>query len=370
MKKTVALLNFLLLNCIVLLGQEWHLNLKSTVELRTWKLTTKADKTEKSIQGATILLLDGTNVIKEVQSDLEGNFEIEIPSNGDYQLSVSYPGCNSKKFFVSTKNIPGEENKANFKPTVRIGGFMMSKPFKGIDYLGLEQPLLKVEYKNKTEGFDKDEEVSNKGVNIVSSIMDAEEKLIEKFCNNTKLGDEALNRKNYTLAKNYYLKALELIPGEEYPKLKLQKAESGIKEEEVKKEAIAEEKSAQIAASIASNQKAIEQKQAQDKAVFEQAASERKEKELQKKETTGNGFNATETTETSSTKKGRSKRKMAHPIGSHTYKGNIDKADAYFKSKHYGEAKKSYTAALKYKENDEYALQKINEINKLLHIIK
>lgn len=367
MKKShVLAIAFIATSCF-LFGQEWSLKLKSQVELRTWKLTTKADKTEKSIQGATILLLSGTTVIKEVQSDLEGNFEIDIPANGDYYLSVSYPGCNSKKFYVSTKNIPDDQNKGDFKPSVRIGGFMMSKPFKGIDYLGLEQPLLKVEYKNKAEGFDKDVDVSTKGVNIVSNIMDAEEKLIEKFCNNTKLGDEALNRKNYKLAKNYYLKALELIPGEEYPKLKLEKAESGIKEEDAKKESIAEEQAAQVAASKEANQKAIEQKQAQEKAMFDKAAAASKEKELQKKGPITNASTASETTE-STVSKGKSKHKVAQPIGAHTYKSNVDKGDAYFKSKHYGEAKKSYTAALKYKENDEYAKGKIEEINKLLGV--
>jgi len=80
----------------------------------------------------------------------------------------------------------------------------MSRPIKGVDYLGLQEPLLKVEYKNKAEGFDKDVAVSNKGVSIISNIMDAENVIIEKFCNNTKLGDEALTKKNYTIAKNYY----------------------------------------------------------------------------------------------------------------------------------------------------------------------
>jgi hypothetical protein len=49
---------------------------------------------------------------------------------------------------------------------------MMSKPYKGVDYLGLEQPILilKVEYKNRSEGFNKDQTISTKGIDIVTNI--------------------------------------------------------------------------------------------------------------------------------------------------------------------------------------------------------
>jgi tetratricopeptide (TPR) repeat protein len=370
----------------VLVAQDWTLKLKSTVELRTWRLTSRADKSEKSIQGASIVLHSGNAIIKEVQSDLEGNFEIEIPAHGDFYLTVSYPGCNTKKFYVSTKGIPDDQNNKDFKPSVKIGGFMMSKPFKGVDYLGLEEPLLKVEYKNKNEGFDKDQTISNKGIDIVTNIMDAENVLIEKFCNYNKLGDDALNKKNYVVAKGYYQKALELIPKEEYPLMRLEKAEDGIKETEAKKEAAAEEKAAQAAAAKLANEKAIEEKKAKEKAMFDKAAAERIEKEKAKaaknpkpKEVKPATHPATVTPAPVAVAKintaspapakpniGKAKRKVPGKIGTDKYYELVDKGDEYFKDKRYEESKKYYEEAIHLRPNDPVATKRLKEINVLL----
>lgn len=383
MKKKFILYSIIFLSLFQLvIAQNWTLKLKSTVELRTWRLTSRADKTEKSIQGATIVLHSGNAIIKEVQSDLEGNFEIEIPANGDFYLTVSYPGCNTKKFYVSTKGIPDDQNNKDFKPSVKIGGFMMSKPFKGVDYLGLEEPLLKVEYKNKNEGFDKDQTISNKGIDIVTNIMDAENVLIEKFCNYNKLGDDALNKKNYVVAKGYYQKALELIPKEEYPLMRLEKAEDGIKENEAKKEAADEEKAAQAAAAKLANDKAIEDKKAKDKAMFDKAAAERVEKEKAKsaknpkqKETKPAptptvapvvaAKTNTGSTTASKPNKGKAKRKVPSKIGTDKYYELVDKGDEYFKDKRYEESKKYYEEALHLRPNDPVATKRMKEIKEL-----
>jgi hypothetical protein len=268
----IGRLSFIFIICVCQFAnaQEWSLKLKSTVQLRTWTLTSRADKDERNIDGATIQLIQNNQVIKEVVSDAEGNFVIDIPGNGDFYLNVSYPGCNSKKFYVSTKNIPTDVTNKEYKPKVTIGGFMMAKPFKGIDYLGLQEPLLAVEYKKNSSDFDKDQAISDKGVQIVQNIMDAEMTLINKFTYNTKLGDEALSKKNYKLAKTYYTKALEFIPNEEYPKFKLAKAEDGIKEDEAKQRILEEEKAAQVAAQKIALQKAIEEKKQKENASFNQ----------------------------------------------------------------------------------------------------
>jgi tetratricopeptide (TPR) repeat protein len=252
--------------CSNIYSQEWSLKLKSTVQLRTWKLTSRADKDERSCEGANIQLIQDNKIIKEIMSDKDGNFVIDIPGNGIFYINISYPGCNGKKFYVSTKNVSSYAAGNNFKPAVTIGGFMMAKPFSGIDYIGLQEPLLAVEYKNNE--FDKDQTVSNKGVQIIENIMDAEVRLIDKFCFQTKLGDEALNKKNYKLAKQYYTKALELIPNEEYPKFKLEKAEDGIKEEEAKEQALKAEQAAQIEAQKIAMQKKIEEKKQKENASF------------------------------------------------------------------------------------------------------
>ncbi len=57
---------------------------------------------------------------------------------------------------------------------------------------------------------------------------------------------------------------------------------------------------------------------------------------------------------------------MTNPIGHDPYKESIDKADNYFKTKRYTEAKTEYENALKVKPKDVYAIKKLEETKKLL----
>lgn len=350
----LIVISFLLLS-LSNLAQNWTLKLSSNVELRSWRLTSRADKTQKLAQGATIVLLKGSSVITETTSDANGDFTIEIPGNGDYNLTVSYPGCNTKRFYVSTKNVPDAIGKETFQPSVSIGGFLMSKPINGVDYIGLNEPLVKVEFKNKEEGFDKDEAVTANGIKIVSKIIDDEKAIIEKFCTANKLGDDALNNKNYKLAKIYYQKALEIIPKEEYPTERLKRAEDGIKEAENKEDIKALETAQKVEASKAANQKIIEEKKAQDKDQFQKAADKRIaiEKSKEKKES-------------GDAKTGKAKYSTPKKIGTDPYHTTISKANDHFDKKQYSEAKKQYEEALKIKAKDDFATKRIKEIDHLL----
>ena len=80
--------------------QDWHLEVSSSVELRTLKLTNKAEKDSRPLAGATIALYQGTKLVKQVLTDGNGDFSMAIPPNGEYVLIVSYKDCNAKKFQI------------------------------------------------------------------------------------------------------------------------------------------------------------------------------------------------------------------------------------------------------------------------------
>ncbi len=213
-------------------AQEWALSLSSNVELRTWKLSTRADKEEKGLAGASIKLYKGGGLVNEVSSGGNGDFRINIPANGEYLLEVSYPGCNSKKFAINTKDVPENVAKDNFKPSYRIDGFIMAKALPGIDYSYLSQPLIKVVYTSRGQKFLDDDNTTEKSIKAVTKISDAENKLIEKFCSTNREGDEALNKPDCPLAKSLYEKALTLIPGEAYPTQQLAKVGKCLQDKE------------------------------------------------------------------------------------------------------------------------------------------
>src|SRR5688500_8275383 len=119
------------------------LPISSNVEIRKWKLTYKSEKTEEPLGGASIVLTKAGTLVSQTTSNGYGDFTVMVPPNGVFILTVSYPGCNTKKFEIITTGVPEELQKDNFNPSFSIGGFVMAKPFPGIDYSGLQTPLVK-----------------------------------------------------------------------------------------------------------------------------------------------------------------------------------------------------------------------------------
>jgi archaellin len=114
--------------------------------------------------------------IDQTTSGNGGEFTILIPKDGEFYLTVSYPGCNTKRMSINTQNIPENISKDNFKPSFKIiGGFIMVKPYPGINYSELNQNLIRVEYLLNKKAFDDTEEGTEKGLAIVSKIYDAED---------------------------------------------------------------------------------------------------------------------------------------------------------------------------------------------------
>src|ERR1700739_1749445 len=195
MKKHFKIILILQLISFTCLAQKWMLELKSVVELRTWKLTSKAESKEDPIGGASIKLFRGATLVSQVVSDNDGDFTLQVPPNGEFTIEVSYPGCNTKRFTVSTMGVPDEVGTDNYKPTFNIkGGFIMVKPYPGIDYSGLKQSLIKVSYLPRIKNFDNEDEATQTGLNIVSKIYAAEDALFQYFCSTNKAGDDALKK--------------------------------------------------------------------------------------------------------------------------------------------------------------------------------
>jgi len=278
-KKVYSLLSVFMIVSLLTRAQEWTLKISSNVELRTWKLTTKADKEEKPLLGAAITLYKAGKIISQSTSDGNGDFTVFVPGNGDFVLSVSYPGCNAKKFSINTTGVPPEVQKDNFKPSFSIGGFVMAKPFPGIDYSGLQQTLVKVIYEPKIKNFDDDEPYTDAGLGIVMKIADAENILINNFCNTNKAGDAALIKPDCPLAKMLYEKAIAMIPGEQYPVVQLAKVGDCLKAKEE-----AAKKAAEAAANKAEADKLAKEKAAAEKANKDQAAKNKAEADKLAKE--------------------------------------------------------------------------------------
>ncbi len=395
----------------------WAVKLSSHVERRTWKLTYKSEKNETSLGGASLVLTKQGKVVLQSTTDSNGDFTMMIPPNDVFILTVSYPGCNPKRITIITTGVPEDLQKDNYHPSFEIiGGFIMAKPFPGINYTGLQEPLVKVVYFPKLKNFDDDPEYTEYGTGIVTKIKDAEQILIDKFCGLNKQGDAALAIPDCPLAKRLYNEAIATIPGEEYPVIQLAKVSDCLKQEEEKKKAEEAKKAAEEKA-IADKAKAAEEakkvageKAAAEKANKDKAASEKaeanklaKEKTAAEKEAKAKALAEKEAADKQAKanaakkkpvpenkmpgdegkeKKGdfETKSKEGEPVIGHgdnkyrkpqvlapnKYKDAINKADGFFKMKRWAEAKPAYEEVLKIKPDDAYATAKLAEVNKFL----
>jgi hypothetical protein len=275
MKKINYLLILASVFALNLKAQDWSLKLSSNVEIRSWKLTSTYEKEERSLGGASIVLTKVGQIVAQTTSDGSGDFTIMVPPNGEYILTVSYPGYNTKRFSVNTNDVPAEFAKDNYKPTFSIGGFIMAKPFPGIDYSGLQQPLVRVQFMPKKKLFDHDDLVTDQGLAIVSKIAAAENALIQSFCSTNKAGDVALAKPDCPLAKTLYEKAMTIIPGEQYPVQQLAKVGECLKAKDDAAKKAAEDAANKTLAEKAAAEKA--KTDAEAKALADKKAKEEAE---------------------------------------------------------------------------------------------
>jgi len=284
-KKRLQIFSCFIFFCTFLSAQEWTLKLRSSVELRTFKLTNKVDVSEEKLSGATITLYKGAAVISQMQSDGNGDFVIDVPANGEFVLVVSYAGCNSKKFAISTMGVPPEVAKDNYKPTFGIEGVIMAKAFPTINYSVLQQPLVRIVYTSNGKKFDDEQAYTNQMLEELSRIREAENTLINNFTSTNNTGDVALSKNDCPLAKASYEKAMTIIPGERYPSEQLPKVGDCLNQKELAEKKAAED--AKLAAQKAEAEAIAKAAKAEaDRIAKEKAAQEKLEADKLAKEST------------------------------------------------------------------------------------
>jgi hypothetical protein len=171
---------------------------------------------EASLAGATITLYKGLTVVVQMQSDGNGEFIIEVPANGDFVLAISYAGCNTKRFAISTMGVPEAIANDKYTPSFGIEGIIMARAFPTIDCSVLSQSLAKIRYVDKGKKFDDDDLYTNQMLGSLSQLRNAENELLECFTSTNNAGDIALVKGDCPLAKTNYEKAMTIIPGERY----------------------------------------------------------------------------------------------------------------------------------------------------------
>ena len=183
------------------------------------------------LEGCSVSLFKGGSQLQLVTTGSSGKFKLRLDPNGDYEVRVTKSGYITKKFTITTFNVPAERGEGLFADfDVEIELF---KIFPGLDYSVLNKPVAKIIYNPSPDvsDFDYDKVYTNQMRAELEKLKELARLAREK----QKLYDAAIERadkafaaKDWNGAKSSYQEALGILPNEQYPKDKIAECDKNL----------------------------------------------------------------------------------------------------------------------------------------------
>ena len=311
------------------------------------KISGKVKTGKDNIANATINLYENNNKINTAVSNSNGDFSFNLDFNKIYTLEVSSNNYVPKKVLIDTK-VP--EKDLIYKYSFTVDLFIK---IDGVDYSALNKPVTKIVYNEEADAFDYDipyTETMRKEIDKIISQIESNKK--QAYNQIIAKADELFKNEQYEEAINYYEKAIDLDPYNDYPDKQIMQCEKLIAQKRNaetnynkfiaqgdnlfnKQNYINAKTAYQNALNIKPAEQYPKQKLAEiDKLIADKAAKEKAEAEAKAKE--------------------------------EQYKAAIAKGDAALAKQNFDEAKTAYNQALSIKPNEQYPKQKLAEIDKLI----
>jgi hypothetical protein len=130
-----------------------------------------------SIGGANIQVLQDAFLPSSIQADVDGNYNLYLPLNREFDITITKEGYVQKKYFVSTKGIKEDQQMAKL-PTY-VADVVLFTRYDGIDYSLFDQPINKYRYNPKNNNIDYDEPYLKEMKAAMKEIKKAEREAIK-----------------------------------------------------------------------------------------------------------------------------------------------------------------------------------------------
>ncbi|MFP4448641.1 MAG: hypothetical protein ACOCZ4_01230 [Bacteroidota bacterium] len=180
------------------------------------------------LRGVEVSMKTGGEEVKNIKTDREGVFDLEMEVNNKYTIEFSKEDYVSKKIFVDAIVPEGEDGTWTVEFSITL-----FKMYPGLDVSALEDPVTKIVFFEREGGFDYDRRYTEKMMAKIDRIMDQLEKLKEEaYREIIRKGDDNFDDENYEQAINYYQEALDQRPGDRYPKKQIKEARKLLEEYE------------------------------------------------------------------------------------------------------------------------------------------
>jgi hypothetical protein len=141
------------------------------------------------IGGANIQVLQDEFLSSSTQADIDGNYNLYLPLNREFDITVTKEGYVQKKYFVSTKGIKESKEMANLPSYV--ADVVLFTRYEGVDYSLFDQPINKYHYNPKNNNVDYDEPYLKEMKEAMKEIKKAEREAI-KLAHEKLLSDRKL----------------------------------------------------------------------------------------------------------------------------------------------------------------------------------
>lgn len=183
------------------------------------------------LEGCSVSLFKGGSQQQVVNTGSNGKFKLRLEPNGDYEVRVTKTGYITKKFTITTFNVPAERGEGAFADfDVEIELF---KIFPGLDYSVLNKPVAKIIYNPSPDvsDFDYDKVYTNQMRAELEKLKELARQAREKqklYDAAIERADKAFGAKDWNGAKSAYQEALGILPNEQYPKDKIAECDKNL----------------------------------------------------------------------------------------------------------------------------------------------
>lgn len=130
-----------------------------------------------AVSGANIQVLQDAFLPSSIQADVDGNYNLFLPLNREFDITVTKEGYVQKKYFVSTKGI--KEGTEIAKLPTYVADVVLFTRYEGVDYSLFDQPINKYRYNAKNNNIDYDEPYLKEMKEAMKEIKKAEREAIK-----------------------------------------------------------------------------------------------------------------------------------------------------------------------------------------------
>jgi tetratricopeptide (TPR) repeat protein len=184
-----------------------------------------------NLEGAIVTLIKGSSPVNSTTTGSNGKFSFKMDPEADYTVSFTKPGYITKKFAISTKNVPADRALHPFQEySIEVVIFQM---YPGLDYSVLNNPVAKIVYNpaKEMDDFDFDKAYVQSMASASAKLEELARQAREKeklYAAAIAKADKSFDKKDYPVARAAYDEASKIKTAEQYPKDKIKECDRWI----------------------------------------------------------------------------------------------------------------------------------------------